>query len=108
MKTVTLLSTLLATAAAHTIGEPSPQYIFDNPDVHDEELRIPSVRESAAMARKIMHLTTIGNLVTVFPEQKHSELSIEENRPSDVGGSPIGLMGERHGRNVQKHILTVG
>lgn len=44
------------------------------------------------MARKIMHLTTIGDLVTTFPEQTHANLETTENRPSQVAGSPIGLM----------------
>lgn len=80
-------------AAAKSIGHTiPPQYIFANSDVDDEELRIPTVRESAAMARKIMHLTTVGDLVTVFPKQSNSDVDTSENRPADAAGSPIGLM----------------
>jgi hypothetical protein len=45
------------------------------------------------MARKIMHLTNIGDLVTTFPEQSlHNGLDVFEDRPTAVAGSPIGLM----------------
>lgn len=50
--------------------------------------RIPTVHESAVLARRILDIEKIGTLSTVFPSpDRHST----ENRPSDVGGSPIGL-----------------
>ena len=48
--------------------------------------RIPTIHESAVLARRILDREKIGTLSTVFPIA-HSA----ENRPSDVGGSPIGL-----------------
>ncbi|KAF9738179.1 hypothetical protein PMIN06_005223 [Paraphaeosphaeria minitans] len=47
--------------------------------------RIPTVHESAVLARRILDIEKIGTLSTVFPTHT------AENRPSDVGGSPIGL-----------------
>ena len=47
------------------------------------------------MARRIMHLAQVGNLVTTFPDSQHAhddDLETLENRPADVAGSPIGLM----------------
>ncbi|EME50041.1 hypothetical protein DOTSEDRAFT_59183 [Dothistroma septosporum NZE10] len=96
MKSITVLIALIAAVSArssppHTV--PTSQHIFSNPPVHDEGYRIPTVRESTAMARKIMHLSTIGDLVSVFPEQSHNnEEKAKENRPTDMAGSPIGLM----------------
>lgn len=51
------------------------------------------------MARRILHLSSIGTLVTTFPTGSTSqkvedddELGVLENRPVEVEGSPIGLM----------------
>lgn len=86
-------SSLLSISSALSIEHPSPQYVFSNPPVEDEGYRIPTIHESAVMARRILHLSTIGNLVTSFPERTSSdELATLENRPSGVEGSPIGLM----------------
>jgi hypothetical protein len=41
------------------------------------------------MARRILALTTLGDLSTVFPS---SDGRTEEHRPSGLGGHPIGLM----------------
>lgn len=67
---------------------PSPRNVFSNPDSdHEVTYKIPTVHESAVQARRVLHLENIGTLSTVFPST-HSA----ENRPSDVGGTPIGLM----------------
>ncbi|KAF7191316.1 hypothetical protein HII31_07339 [Pseudocercospora fuligena] len=94
MRSTILLSSLAAGISAKSILTTQPQHIFSNPEEpHNEGYRIPSVRESTAMARKIMHLTTIGDLVTVFPSQSSSsDVELQENRPADVAGTPIGLM----------------
>ena len=55
------------------------------------EHRIPSSYESAVMARRVLGLTKLATLSTVFPESKSDEVDTEE-RPSDLGGLPIGLM----------------
>jgi hypothetical protein len=64
----------------------SPQYIFTNPQ-EDDTLCLPSTYESAVMARRILHLTTLGTLSTVFPTPKSLE-----NRPPGLQGMAIGLM----------------
>ena len=68
---------------------PGSQYIFSNPSA-TSGFRIPTVHESAVQARRILHLENIGTLSTVFP----SENAIQplEQRPSGLGGVPIGLM----------------
>lgn len=93
MKTLSLSAAFLGVALAKSILHSGPQHVFSNPPVHDERFKFPTVSESAAMARKIMHLTTIGDLVTVFPGTSHgSDVGEQESRPQDVAGSPIGLM----------------
>ncbi|KAG9248632.1 pyridoxamine 5'-phosphate oxidase-domain-containing protein [Calycina marina] len=52
---------------------------------------IPTSRESAVFARRILHLTPIGTLSTTFPSSTKEGLSISEDRPADVGGLSIGL-----------------
>lgn len=76
------------------------QNLFSNPPVEDERYyEIPTIHESAIMARRIMHLSTLGNLVTAFPYQRSSdEPATQENRPNGVEGSPIGLMVSNTGR----------
>lgn len=54
--------------------------------------RIPTVHESAVQARRILHLSSIGTLSTVFPTDKDAALEPSENRPHGLGGVPIGLM----------------
>jgi hypothetical protein len=67
---------------------PSPQHFFANPSSSDGSgFKIPTVHESAVQARRIMRLENIGTLSTVFPTSHTTE-----QRPSDVGGAPIGLM----------------
>ena len=87
MRTMTLLSFL--PVAASTLLPP-PQYIFTNPSSPDHALKIPTSYESAVMARRILNLTPLGTLSTVFPSP-HSFETLEK-RPSGLGGMPIGLM----------------
>lgn len=104
MKALSVSAALLSVASAKTIQHVAPpfQHTFSNPPAHDEGYRIPSVRESAAMARKIMHLTTIGDLVSVFPGASHgSHVEEQEDRPKDIAGSPIGLMVSLNGWSSQ-------
>lgn len=78
----------LVTVAAAASNLPPSQYLFANPDREREAgFKIPTVHESAIQARRILHLENIGTLSTVFPSA-HST----ERRPSDVEGTPIGLM----------------
>lgn len=67
---------------------PSPKRLFENGDALDTaDFKIPTVHESAVQARRILRLENIGTLSTVFPSTHATE-----QRPSDVGGAPIGLM----------------
>ncbi|KAJ9635389.1 hypothetical protein H2201_005783 [Coniosporium apollinis] len=85
---LSLLATLTTSSSL-----PSPQHIFSNPspDNSTTDYRIPTIHESAIQARRILSLETIGTLSTVFPSS-HDSLSPSENRPSGLGGAPIGLM----------------
>ncbi|KAJ9130452.1 FMN-binding split barrel-related protein [Coniochaeta hoffmannii] len=51
-------------------------------------LRIPTSYESAVLGRRILALTPIGTLATVFPE----DADTNEHRPSGLGGTPLALM----------------
>lgn len=70
-----------------------PKNIFNNAeDAHTKGFRIPTVRESAAIARKILRLEKIGTLSTSFPISKHNDVGADESRPTSVEGLPFGLM----------------
>jgi hypothetical protein len=53
----------------------------------DYTVQMPTVHESAVMARRILRLETIGTLSTTFPDS-----SSDYRRPKDVSGKPFGLM----------------
>ncbi|KAH6855162.1 pyridoxamine 5'-phosphate oxidase-domain-containing protein [Chaetomium sp. MPI-CAGE-AT-0009] len=86
MRPATIASSLLfCTTATAAAVVPAPA----------EELRIPTSYESAVLGRRILALTPLGTLSTVFPEDKHSSSdgpSAQERRPSELGGMPYGLM----------------
>lgn len=107
------LSTLLpAIAGLHAaLASPAqssspPTHILINPDPHSSSssssaVRIPTSYESAILARRILALTPLATLSTVFPTSysaptedadglPHSILL--EHRPPGLGGMPIGLM----------------
>ncbi|KAL6857937.1 hypothetical protein ACO1O0_005383 [Amphichorda felina] len=57
--------------------------------------RIPSSYESAVMGRRILALSKLGELSTVFPDAGSREDEADhvlEYRPGGLGGVPIGLM----------------
>lgn len=87
MKVYTLTTALLGVASATFVVQP-PQFLLENSPAHDTDFRIPTERESAAMARKILHLTTTGTLVTSFP----SDAGKLGRAPPEIAGAPIGLM----------------
>ncbi|KAF2753454.1 hypothetical protein EJ05DRAFT_505093 [Pseudovirgaria hyperparasitica] len=100
-----LLSLLVGPIAASLL--PSPQTIFTNP-LSEEGWSIPTIHESAVQARRILRLETIGTLSTIFPSS--SSIAPFERRPSDVQGTPVGLMDyfadcEAHGNPT---ILAIG
>ncbi|KAG9861507.1 hypothetical protein KCV02_g24633, partial [Aureobasidium melanogenum] len=74
---------------------PGSQYIFSNPSPEATSgFRIPTVHESAIQARRILRLENIGTLSTVFPSDSSTNRDVVtlEQRPSGLGGVPIGLM----------------
>jgi hypothetical protein len=82
---------LLPLAAATT--PLSPQHIFSNPSSHSSsEYKIPTSYESAILARRILHLTPLGTLSTIFPTSHHTSEHTQEQRPAGLEGMPIGLM----------------
>lgn len=85
-----------------------PQYIFSNPKSFTN-YKIPTIHESAVLARRILKLSWIGSISTVFPSSNHithqphgtedrpllSENNFEDalyGAPDDLAGSPIALM----------------
>ena len=85
-----------------------PQHVFSNPAVHTQ-YKVPTIHESAVLARRILKISSIGTISTVFPspdrtpfgEEDYSDLpaQLETDEklafsavPDDIGGSPIGLM----------------
>lgn len=74
----TLVALLSLTSASHL---PHPQHIFNNVAPEEQTTyRIPTARESAVLARRILRLEKLGTLSTVFPSGSPSL----ENRPDDV------------------------
>jgi hypothetical protein len=72
-----------------------PGYIFSNPD-QLTAFNIPSPHESAILARRILNLTPLGTLSTVFPSphsfSRKDDASTLEARPQSLAGVPIGMM----------------
>ncbi|KAH9845764.1 Pyridoxamine 5'-phosphate oxidase [Teratosphaeria destructans] len=96
------LSALVGLTAARSVRPP----ILAQEPLPPSTLHFPTVHESAVLARRILHLTSIGDLVSQFPPSSSThdttttssssllpqELLAFENRPHDVAGSPIGLV----------------
>ncbi|KAK4453564.1 pyridoxamine 5'-phosphate oxidase-domain-containing protein [Podospora aff. communis PSN243] len=76
MKPSALLTVCVTTALAATI--PSTK-------------RIPTAAESAVLGRRILALTPLATLSTIFPTD-NAPVSGRENRPASVAGMPHGLM----------------
>lgn len=86
----TLLSILFVAVNAVYIPSDELPLLAHSADTSD--FRIPTIHESAVQARRILHLSSIGTLSTVFPTNKDAALEPSENRPHGLGGVPIGLM----------------
>ncbi|KAF2970518.1 hypothetical protein GQX73_g3024 [Xylaria multiplex] len=89
------LLSLISLAAAAEAGTLSPpQHIFSNPpSLSSSGRRIPTPYESAVLGRRILALTPLGNLATVFPaDDAGGQYGTEENRPDGLGGMPHSLM----------------
>ncbi|KAK3389022.1 pyridoxamine 5'-phosphate oxidase-domain-containing protein [Sordaria brevicollis] len=98
MKAIALSALLTAAAAAVAVpggeGSSSTKPAAEKP-------RIPTSYESAVMARRILALTPLGTLATIFPASNSSSImtseeqdnpKMRENRPAEVAGMPHGLM----------------
>ncbi|RDL37015.1 FMN-binding split barrel [Venustampulla echinocandica] len=89
MQALALLSVLLPLASSISIPA-APQNILSNPSLST----IPTSYESAILARRILHLTPLGTLSTVFPSSSSSSHDAHSvgHQPEGVDGMPIGLM----------------
>lgn len=95
---------LLSLQASHA-ATPSLQHLFENPDIADPSIhRIPTIHESAIQARRILNISSIATLSTVFP--RHTSTTLE-NRPDSVEGGPIGLMDYYASCGPQMHNPTI-
>ncbi|KAI4215572.1 MAG: hypothetical protein LQ351_002041 [Letrouitia transgressa] len=84
------LSAILAFICLPCAYSQVPQYVLSNPSLPHTD-RIPTIHESAIQARRILNLSSIATFSTVFPDDDDS-VGVSENRPSGLGGVPIGLM----------------
>ena len=86
---------LLSLASAHPLMHAvSPQQIVVSEPPPGHDLSFPTIHESAVMARRILHLSSHGTLVTTFPVSPQSidPRSIRAGRPPEVEGDAIGLL----------------
>ncbi|ESZ98447.1 hypothetical protein SBOR_1109 [Sclerotinia borealis F-4128] len=84
-----LSSLFQLTSSSSLPNDPSPpEQLIINPSSSESTNRIPTSRESAILARRILHLTPLGTLSSIFPNSSSSL----ENRPSNLQNIPIGLM----------------
>lgn len=86
MRLPLLLAALLPLASASS--PPDPQYLSSNPP-SPSSFKIPTIHQSAIQARRILHLSSIATLSTIFPR---SSSTLDRHRPQNLGGNPIGLM----------------
>ena len=98
-----LFLALLPALTSATIPPPPPfKYFFANPPTPSSDYKIPTVHESAVLAHRILNVSSIATLSTVFPT--HNDFAPSDKQsplgPSshytpeilDVDGAPIGLM----------------
>lgn len=76
-----LVAGLASTASAAAVVDPTP-----------ETARIPSRYESAVQGRRILALSKLGDLATVFPSSGKKSEHAAENRPDGLAGVPVSLM----------------
>ncbi|ROW10571.1 hypothetical protein VMCG_01911 [Cytospora schulzeri] len=107
MKLTTSLSAIAALSTAATATPVSPpssespldrRHLFTNPSQEQSphsqsDFRIPTSYESAVLGRRILALSPLATLSTVFPSDADKTAPNPlENRPQGLGGVPIGLM----------------
>jgi Pyridoxamine 5'-phosphate oxidase len=81
------LSLLLIVSSTIARAIPPSQNVLATTSFPIERARIPTIHESAVMARRILRLENIGTLSTTFPDH-----SSDSRRPESVDGKPFGLM----------------
>lgn len=86
------IPSVLPLAVGSLLGRPSSQDAISNPSA-DSDFKIPTPYESAVMARRILNLTPMATIATVFPSSDSTPSSPGGfgRLPPDVGGLPIGL-----------------
>ncbi|KAK3989163.1 pyridoxamine 5'-phosphate oxidase-domain-containing protein [Cladorrhinum sp. PSN332] len=88
MKPISLsLPSLLLSSCTNAATLPTPANGLEAND-----FRIPTSYESAILGRRILALTPLGNLATVFPSDNSNKHSSSESRPPNLGGSPLSLI----------------
>jgi len=113
---------LFASLISFTVSgaEPSlPHHIFSNP-AEPSISKIPTVHESAVLARRIFSLSSVSTLSTVFPSSavisntQDASHGISDEAPSsvipsglDLHGAPIGLMDYYASCNPQPYYPTI-
>lgn len=86
MRPSTVASVLCGCSAATASVLPSDS--SHGPLADETAFKIPTSYESAVLGRRILALTPIGTLATVFPDGA----AVNENRPAELGGMPLSLM----------------
>lgn len=99
-------SAAVAGALSYCLGAAALE-VRSSPLSHEAALSIPSSYQSAVMGRRILALTKLATLSTVFPQsgsrahddqdeygddEYEGDASQMENRPAGLAGVPIGLM----------------
>ncbi|CAF9940884.1 MAG: hypothetical protein ALECFALPRED_008893 [Alectoria fallacina] len=93
LPTILLLS-IFSILSLVSAPAPPPHYLLSNPQSFSLKYRVPTVHKSAMLARRIVNLSSIATLSTVFPSNPSIEddFSTLSHPASDLGGAPIGLM----------------
>ncbi|KAI1852025.1 hypothetical protein JX265_008170 [Neoarthrinium moseri] len=87
------LLSLTACTSVYAAGPVPPQHFSSSQELESStRFEIPTRYESAVLGRRILALTPLGVLSTVFPSASKDEESSNENRPAGLGGVPVGLM----------------
>lgn len=108
----TLAASLLPISTTALASTPNPDHLFTNPDpllTSAASLqRIPTSYESAVLGRRILALTPLATLSTVFPStpaaSDHDGVDTLERRPPGLAGVPVGLMDCRE--SLSCHIIS--
>jgi hypothetical protein len=90
LRNIPLIS--LASCCCATDAGSEPRYILQNPPETSSDFKIPTPYQSAVLGRRILALTPLGTLATVFPGSSDGHFSGQENRPDGLGGMPHALM----------------